>query len=135
MAGVTGTQYTGQSVLGCTWNQELAGRMGTTFAQEAIAYNISGLYAPGLNIFRSPFSGRNYEYFSEDGLHTGKMAAAEIQGIQSQGVYCYSKHFAVNDQETNRDQGGLCTWLNEQAMREVYLKALSWPSRRDTPRA
>ena len=122
MAGVTGTQYTGQSVLGCTWNQELAGRMGTTFAQEAIAYNISGLYAPGLNIFRSPFSGRNYEYFSEDGLHTGKMAAAEIQGIQSQGVYCYSKHFAVNDQETNRDQGGLCTWLNEQAMREVYLK-------------
>ena len=122
MAGVTGTQYTGQSVLGCTWNQELAGRMGTTFAQEAIAYNISGLYAPGLNIFRSPFSGRNYEYFSEDGLHTGKMAAAEIQGIQSQGVYCYSKHFAVNDQETNRDQGGLCTWLNEQAMREVYLR-------------
>ena len=122
MAGVTGTQYTGQSVLGCTWNQELAGRMGTTFAQEAIAYNISGLYAPGLNIFRSPFSGRNYEYFSEDGLHTGKMAAAEIQGIQSQGVYCYSKHFAVNDQETNRDQGGLCTWLNEQAMREVYMK-------------
>lgn len=122
MAGVTGTQYTGQSVLGCTWNQELAGRMGTTFAQEAIAYNISGLYAPGLNIFRSPFSGRNYEYFSEDGLHTGKMAAAEIQGIQSQGVYCYSKHFAVNDQETNRDQGGLCTWLNEQAMREIYLR-------------
>ena len=122
MAGVTGTQYTGQSVLGCTWNQELAGRMGVTFAQEAIAYNISGLYAPGLNIFRSHFSGRNYEYFSEDGLHTGKMAAAEIQGIQSQGVYCYSKHFAVNDQETNRDQGGLCTWLNEQAMREVYLR-------------
>ena len=122
MAGVTGTQYTGQSVLGCTWNTELAGRMGTTFAQEAIAYNISGLYAPGLNIFRSPFSGRNFEYFSEDGLHTGKMAAAEIQGIQSQGVYCYSKHFAVNDQETNRDQGGLCTWLNEQAMREVYLR-------------
>lgn len=50
------------------------------------------------------------------------MAVAEIQGIQSQGVYCYSKHFAVNDQETNRDQGGLCTWLNEQAMREVYMR-------------
>ncbi|MTR32110.1 beta-glucosidase [Pseudoflavonifractor sp. BIOML-A14] len=122
MAGVTGNQYTGQSVLGCTWNRELAGRMGETYAREAAAYHISGLYAPGLNIFRSPFSGRNYEYFSEDGLHTGKMAAAEIQGIQSQGVYCYAKHFAVNDSETNRDQGGLCTWVNEQAMREVYLR-------------
>lgn len=122
MAGITGNQYTGQSVLGCTWNRVLAREMGVTYAQELAAFNCSGVYAPGLNIHRSPFSGRNYEYFSEDGLHTGKMAAAEIQGIQSQGVYCYAKHFAVNDQETNRDLGGLCTWVNEQAMREVYLK-------------
>lgn len=122
MAGKNGNQYPGQSVLGCTWNQQLAYRMGETFAKEAVAMRITGLYAPGLNIHRSPFGGRNYEYFSEDGAHTGKLAAAEIQGIQSQGVYCYAKHFAVNDQESNRDNGGLCTWVNEQAMREIYLK-------------
>ena len=75
-----------------------------------------------MNIHRSPFSGRNYEYYSEDGLHSGKMAAAEAKGIQSQGVTTYCKHFAVNDTETNRDSGGLLTWVNEQAMREVYLK-------------
>ncbi len=122
MAGVTGNQYTGQSVLGLTWNKELASEMGSTFAKEAIAYGISGLYAPAVNIHRSPFSGRNYEYFSEDGYLSGTMAAAEIQGIQSEGVYCYTKHFAVNDQEMNRDKGGLSTWLNEQAMREIYLR-------------
>ena len=77
---------------------------------------------PAMNIHRSPFSGRNYEYYSEDGLHSGKMAAAETQGIQSQGVTTYCKHFAVNDQESNRDSGGLLTWVNEQAMREIYIK-------------
>ncbi len=122
MAGSTGNQYCGQSVLGCTWNSQLANEMGKVFGQEAIAMDIAALYAPGLNIHRSPFSGRNYEYFSEDGYHTGKMAAAEIQGIQSQGITTYAKHFAVNDQETNRNMGGLLTWVNEQAMREVYLK-------------
>ena len=122
MAGITGNQFTGQSVLGYTWNKELAQRFGEIFAEEAIAYGISGLYAPGLNIHRSPFSGRNYEYFSEDGFLAGTLAAAEISGIQSKGVYCYTKHFAVNDQETNRDAGGLVTWVNEQAMREIYLR-------------
>lgn len=122
MAGTTGNQYTGQSVLGCTWNQQLATEMGKTFAQEAKAMRVSGLYAPGVNIHRNPFGGRNYEYFSEDGVHSGLMAAAEIQGIQSEGVYCYTKHFAINDQETNRDAGGLCTWVNEQAAREIYMK-------------
>lgn len=123
MAGSTGNQYTAQSVLACSWNTELATEMGQTFAQEAIARKVCALYAPAMNIHRSPFSGRNYEYYSEDGYHSGKMAAAEIQGIQSQGVTTYAKHFAVNDQESNRDSGGLCTWVNEQAMREVYLKA------------
>ena len=96
--------------------------MGETFAQEAVAMKIAALYAPAMNIHRSPFSGRNYEYYSEDGLHSGKMAAAETQGIQSQGVTTYCKHFAVNDQESNRDSGGLLTWVNEQAMREIYIK-------------
>ncbi|MFA9378209.1 MAG: glycoside hydrolase family 3 N-terminal domain-containing protein [Lachnotalea sp.] len=122
MAGITGNQFTGQSVLGFTWNVELAERMGEAFGEEAIAYDVAGLYAPGLNIHRSPFSGRNYEYVSEDGTLTGMIGAAEIKGIQSKGVYCYTKHFVLNDQETNRDKGGLCTWANEQAMREVYMK-------------
>lgn len=122
MAGVTGNQMTGQSVLAMTWNTELAERMGRTFGEEAVAYDVTGLYAPALNIHRNPYSGRNYEYMSEDGTLTGKMGAAEIRGIQSAGVYCYTKHFAANDQETNRDAGGLVTWLNEQAFREIYLK-------------
>lgn len=122
MAGSTGNQYCAQSVLACSWNTDLAYNMGETFAKEAIGMKIAALYAPAMNIHRSPFSGRNYEYYSEDGLHSGKMAAAETQGIQSQGVTTYCKHFAVNDQESNRDSGGLVTWVNEQAMREVYIK-------------
>lgn len=122
LQGVQGNQFTAQSVLGYTWNRELAQRMGETFASEAIAYGISGVYAPAVNIHRSPFSGRNFEYVSEDGLLSGEMIAAELTGIQSKGIYCYTKHYAVNDQETNRDAGGLATWLNEQAMREVYLR-------------
>ena len=122
MAGITGNQFCAQSVLACTWNTDLATRMGEVFAKESIAMGVAALYAPAMNIHRSPFSGRNYEYYSEDGYHSGKMAAAEIQGIQSQGITTYAKHFAVNDQETNRDFGGLTTWANEQAMREIYLK-------------
>lgn len=123
MAGTTGNQFCAQSVLACSWNTDLARHMGETFAMEAIAMDVSALYAPAMNIHRSPFSGRNYEYYSEDGLHSGKMAAAETQGLQSQGVTPYCKHFAVNDQESNRDSGGILTWVNEQAMREVYLKS------------
>ena len=122
MAHTTGNQYCAQSVLACSWNTDLAARMGEAFAKEAVAMDVAALYAPAMNIHRSPFSGRNYEYYSEDGLHSGKMAAAEVRGIQSQGVTTYCKHFAVNDQETNRDSGGLLTWVNEQAMREIYLK-------------
>ena len=122
MAGIQGVQLTGQSVLGYTWNVELAREMGEVFGAEATAYGISGLYAPAVNIHRSPFGGRNYEYVSEDGLLSGKIIASEIQGIQSTGTYVYLKHFAVNDQETHRCDGGLATWLNEQALREIYLK-------------
>lgn len=123
MAGSTGNQFCAQSVLACSWNTDLAYSMGETFAKEALAMKVSGLYAPAMNIHRSPFSGRNYEYYSEDGLHSGKMAAGVVKGIQSQGVTTYCKHFAVNDQESNRDSGGLTTWVNEQAMREVYMKS------------
>ncbi len=123
MAGINGTQLVGQSTLGYTWNVELAQRVGQLFGKEANAYGIGGLYAPAANTHRSAFGGRNFEYIGEDPLLTGKMVAAETAGIQGEGVYCYLKHFAVNDQETHRADGGLVTWLNEQSMREIYLRA------------
>ncbi len=119
---LSGNQYTGQSMLGATWNTELVFRMGEVFGAEAHEIGVGGLYAPACNIHRSPFAGRNYEYVSEDGFLSGAIVEAEIRGIQSKGVYTYLKHFALNDQETNRDNGGLVTWANEQAMREIYLK-------------
>lgn len=122
LAGVNGTQLTGQSVLGYTWNVELAERVGALLAKEAKAYGVDGLYAPGANLHRSAFGGRNYEYVSEDPVLTGKIVAAEVRGIEGSGVYSYTKHFTLNDQETHRADGGLVTWANEQAMRELYLK-------------
>jgi len=122
MAGIQGNQFASECVLGCTWNKELANRVGYTLGAEAAAFNVGGLYAPALNIHRSPFSGRNYEYISEDGVLTGKLIASEIQGMTKAGIYCYAKHFVLNDQETNRDAGGLCTWVSEQAAREIYMK-------------
>ncbi len=122
MSGLQGVQYTGQSVIGYTWNKELAERVGEALATEAIASGLGGLYAPGLNIHRSPFGGRNYEYVAEDGFLTGKLIASEITGMQSAGIYVYAKHFVANDQETNRDNGGLATWLNEQALREIFAR-------------
>ena len=123
MVGVNGTQLTGQSVLGMTWNKELAERVGALLAEEAKEYGIGGLYAPAVNTHRSPFGGRNYEYVSEDGTVAGKIVAAEMRGLRSGDVYGYLKHFALNDQETHRGDGGLLTWANEQSMRELYLRA------------
>ena len=83
--------------------------------------DVSGWYAPAMNIHRSAFSGRNFEYYSEDGVLSGKLAAQAIQGAETYGVYAYIKHYALNDQETNRNSM-LCTWPNEQSIREIYLK-------------
>ena len=83
--------------------------------------NVSGWYAPAMNIYRSAFAGRNFEYYSEDGLLSGKIASQAVQGAAEHGVYAYIKHFALNDQETNRWEM-LTTWSNEQAIRELYLK-------------
>lgn len=118
--------YACEPVVAATWNVELARKMGNAvgneglvgYAAEGTPY--SGWYAPGVNIHRTPFGGRNPEYYSEDGLLNGKIAAAVIGGAQSKGVYAFVKHFAVNEQETHR--GGVCTWLTEQALREIYLK-------------
>ena len=83
--------------------------------------HVAGWYAPAMNIHRNAFSGRTFEYFSEDALLSGAVASNEIAGAKEKGVYSFMKHFALNDQETKRTEM-LCTWTNEQAMREIYLK-------------
>ena len=120
--------YCSQIVLAATWNTDLAYAMGESVGNEGILGDIkgdktpySGWYAPGLNIHRSPFGGRNFEYMSEDGFLSGEMASSEVLGCKSKGVYTYVKHFALNEQETHRSSNGVCTWVTEQAMREIYL--------------
>ena len=121
--------YCSEIVLAATWNTDLAYRMGESVGNEGILGYLngdgtpySGWYAPGVNIHRSPFGGRNFEYMSEDGFLTGIMAAYEVQGAQSKGVYTYVKHFALNEQETHRSSNGVATWATEQAMRELFLR-------------
>lgn len=112
--------YPAENVLAATWNQDLAEKMGELIGEEALLTGVSGWYAPAMNIHRSPFSGRNYDYYSEDAVLSGKMGAGEVRGASSKGMYTFIKHFAVNDQETKRSS--LSTWVQEQAMREIYLK-------------
>lgn len=122
--------YCCETVMAATWNQELIEDLGEMVGNEGIigaagkgnGMPYSGWYAPAANIHRSAFGGRNFEYFSEDGILSGKMAAAEIRGCQSKGVYCYMKHFALNEQETHRSLTGSSSWVTEQAMREIYLR-------------
>lgn len=119
--------YASEIILASTWNTDLVYGMGACVGEEGLWGNVkgdhtpySGWYAPGANIHRTPFGGRNGEYFSEDGFISGMMAASEIRGAASRGVYCYIKHFVANDQETSR--AGLSTWLTEQSLREIYLR-------------
>ena len=124
--------YTCEVMLGQTWNVDLAQAMGESIAEEGkwgdsegrvSGMPYSGLYGPGANIHRSAFGGRNFEYFSEDSFLTGMMAAYEIKGAQSEGIFMTMKHFALNEQETHRSTGyGSCSWVTEQSMREIYLK-------------
>ncbi len=121
--------FTGQGSVGfpaavmiaATWNDDIAYAFGDSIGEMADEMDTSGWYGPAMNIHRSAFAGRNFEYYSEDGVLSGSMAANAIQGAQSHGVYAYMKHFALNDQESNRCDM-LCTWTTEQAMREIYLK-------------
>ncbi len=121
--------YASEVVMASTWNLALIEEFGISIGNEGIWGNAdgdgmpySGWYAPASNIHRSPFGGRNFEYYSEDGLLSGKMAASVVKGAQSKGVYCYVKHFALNEQETHRSIGGDASWVTEQAMREIYLR-------------
>ena len=126
MGGLHGTAYTSEVVIASSWNKGLAYRMGVMVGNEALSMNVNGWYAPAMNMHRSPFAGRNFEYYSEDPVLSGAMGTAVVSGAQSKGVYCFIKHFALNDQESHRtDAGGaqgVASWANEQAIREIYLK-------------
>lgn len=110
------------NVMAQTWNTDIARRMGQTFGSEALAEGCTGIYAPACNIHRSPFGGRNGEYYSEDGILAGKICGAEVRGLRETGIVVWVKHFALNNQETLRDVNGLCTFANEQSIRELYLR-------------
>lgn len=114
------TSFPVQTVIAQSWNDDLAYRFGLTMGYEAYATGVAGWYAPAANIHRSPFDGRNFEYYSEDPLLSGRLCASTVKGCTDNGLYCYVKHFAVNETELKRE--GLTTWLNEQSLREIYLK-------------
>lgn len=119
--GVGSIGFPASTAFACTWNKDLAKQFGEMIGDMAHDMHVAGWYAPAMNIHRNAFSGRTFEYFSEDSLLFGVMASSEISGAKSKGVYSFMKHFALNDQETKRTEM-LCTWTNEQAMREIYLK-------------
>lgn len=108
-------------MIACTWNDELAFTYGENMGKMAAELGCSGWYAPSMNLHRSAFGGRTYEYPSEDPILSGKMSTQAVLGAKEHGVYAYLKHFAMNEQETNR-WIMLCTWANEQCMRELYFK-------------
>lgn len=135
--------YAAEIVFACSWNTDLLYRFGQTVGDEALTgytyeeqvtnedgttetvirhIPYTGWYAPAINIHRSAFGGRNWEYYGEDSYLSGKLAAEQIKGLREKGVIPYLKHFAVNEQETTRNAGGLVSWVTEQAMREVYLR-------------
>ena len=108
-------------MLANTFNSELAHAFGDSIGKMADEMEVSGWYAPAMNTHRSAFAGRNFEYYSEDPLLAGKIASEAVKGAKEHGVYAYIKHFALNDQETNRNYQ-LMTWADEQTVREIYLR-------------
>ena len=130
--GGAGSMVSGDSVMYCTpvtvamtYNQDIYSRYGEMVGNEAILGGAAGWYAPSMNIHRTPFTGRNGEYYSEDGFLSGVVGSLEVRGAASKGLYATIKHFALNDQENHRGdtagQKSMATWANEQAIREVYL--------------
>ena len=119
--GVGSVGFPAATLIGMTWDKELAYAFGDSIGEMANEMDTSGWYGPAMNIHRTAFAGRNFEYYSEDGVLSGVMASNAIKGAQDHGVYAYMKHFALNDQEGNRTSM-VATWSNEQAIREIYLK-------------
>ena len=124
--GGTGMTFCNPMTVAQTWNQEIAYRLGNMIGNESLLGGATGWYAPAMNIHRTPYSGRNGEYFSEDSFLSGAMASQEVKGAAEKGVYTMMKHFAFNEQENHRgDRNGqysMATWMNEQSARELYLK-------------
>lgn len=119
--GVSSIGLPANIALACSWNKDLARQYGETIGDMAHEMQVSGWYAPSINNHRSAFGGRNFEYFSEDPVLTAGLATEQVLGAADRGVYAFTKHFALNEQETERN-GQLCTWSNEQAIREIYLR-------------
>lgn len=117
------TYGTAELMISATWNDEIAKQYGLINGCIGLLDGINGWYAPGIDIHRTPFSGRNYEYFSEDAFISGKVGTAMTEGAQSKGLNVVLKHMALNDQESNREANGcVATFCGEQAIREVYLR-------------
>lgn len=119
--GVETTALTSEDVLAATFNKQLVYDMGNIVGNDCLAAKVAILYGPGANTHRTPYGGRNFEYYSEDGYLSSAIGAAEVKGIEDKGVHVVIKHFALNDCE--QDRIGLGVWLNEQSAREIYLKA------------
>lgn len=117
--------YPSNGIKASTFNQELAYRVGELVGEDALWAGYAGLYGTGVNMHRSPYEGRAFEYYSEDPVLSGKIVAKESEGTQSRGCYVYLKHFVLNDQEGGRT--GIATWANEQSIREIYLRAFELP--------
>ena len=120
--GLQAMTWPTQYMLACTWNITLAEEMGRGIAEDGLYSGTCGWYGPGMNIHRTPFAGRNFEYYSEDAFLSGVFGKAEVNGAAQKGMYAFIKHFALNDQETHRDERGIATFAEEQAIREIYLK-------------
>ncbi len=107
-------------IIAATWNTELAEAQGVAYGNQDLLNNTPYCYAPAMNTHRTPFGGRDFEYYSEDGFIAGVIGGYVVQGLQSTGMHVFIKHFALNDSDTNR--GGVNTWASESAIREIYMK-------------
>ena len=117
--------YPSGGILAATFNVDLLYDVGDLIGEDALWAGYSGLYGPGSNIQRTPYSGRNFEYYSEDGYLSGMICAYECAAMEGHGLYVYNKHVGLNDQEDLRR--GICTWANEQSIREIYMRAFELP--------